>query len=108
MNNDPETSEIFRLTDSVSYQAEAIVSRTILKKDSGTVTLFAFDKGQSLSKHSAPFDAIVQLIEGKARITIGEITYELSAGDMIIMPANIPHAIESSGRFKMLLTMIKS
>ena len=107
MNKDLKTSEIFHLTDNIGYQDGAVVSRTILKKDTGTVTMFAFDQGQGLSRHSAPFDAIVQLIEGSALITIGESTYDLSAGDMIIMPGNIPHAVEATGRFKMLLTMIK-
>ena len=107
MNKDIKASEIFRLNDSIGYQDGAVVSRTILKKDTGTVTLFAFDQGQGLSRHSAPFDAIVHLIEGTALITIGESTYDLSAGDMIIMPANIPHAVQATGKFKMLLTMIK-
>ena len=107
MNNQASTSEIYNLTESIDYQVGAVVSKTILKKETGTVTLFAFDQDQGLSKHSAPFDAIVQLIDGAAQITIGDTPFELKTGDMIIMPANIPHAVQAIVRFKMLLTMIK-
>jgi quercetin dioxygenase-like cupin family protein len=107
MSNDLATSKIYILKDSIEYQEGAVVSKTILKKNTGTVTLFAFDENQGLSKHSTPFDAIVQMIEGAAEITIGETIFNLGAGDMIIMPANIPHALQGPGRFKMLLTMIK-
>ena len=108
MNKEFDKAEIYPLETSIEYADDSIVSKTILKKETGTVTLFGFDKGQGLSKHSAPFDAIVQIIEGNANIIIDESSYQLSQGDMIIMPANIPHAVEASERFKMLLTMIKS
>jgi quercetin dioxygenase-like cupin family protein len=91
----------------IDYSKDAVVSKTIAEKKSGTVTLFAFDQGQNLSEHSAPFDAIVQIIEGEAEIIIGKESFILNEGKMIIMPANIPHAIKAGGRFKMLLTMIK-
>ena len=108
MNKEFDKAEIYPLETSIEYADDSIVSKTILKKETGTVTLFGFDKGQGLSRHSAPFDAIVQIIEGTASIIIDENAYQLSKGDMIIMPANIPHAVDATERFKMLLTMIKS
>jgi len=108
MNKEFNKAEIYPLETSIEYADDSIVSKTILKKETGTVTLFGFDKGQGLSKHSAPFDAIVQVIEGTASIIIDESAYQLSKGDMIVMPANIPHAVDATERFKMLLTMIKS
>ena len=107
MSQEFEKSRTYRLYESIDYQEEAIVSKTILKKDAGTVTVFAFDQGQGLSKHTAPFDAMVQIIEGTANITIDETNYQMSKGDMIIMPADIPHAVQATDQFKMLLTMIK-
>jgi quercetin dioxygenase-like cupin family protein len=92
----------------VEYSEEGIVSKRVLDKPTGTVTLFAFDKDQRLSTHSAPFDALVQVIDGSARITIAENPYDLKAGDTIIMPAGIPHAVYATEKFKMVLTMIKS
>jgi quercetin dioxygenase-like cupin family protein len=91
-----------------SYQDGAIVSRTIIEKPTGTVTLFAFDKGQGLSEHTAPFDALVQIIDGESEITIAGEPFQLARGEMIIMPANKPHALKANERFKMLLVMIKS
>jgi len=91
-----------------AYQEGAVVSRTLLKRGGGTVTLFAFDEGQSLSEHTAPFDAIAHVIEGEALITIGGTPLALRAGDMVLMPANQPHAVHAPSRFKMLLTMIRS
>ena len=90
------------------YQEGAVVSRTLLKHGGGTVTLFAFDEGQSLSEHTAPFDAIAHVIEGEALITISGTPLALRAGDMVLMPANQPHAVHAPARFKMLLTMIRS
>jgi quercetin dioxygenase-like cupin family protein len=91
-----------------AYQEGAVVSRTLLKRGGGTVTLFAFDEGQSLSEHTAPFDAIAQVLEGQALITIAGVALTVSAGDMVLMPANQPHAVHAPSRFKMLLTMIRS
>ena len=91
----------------VEYSAEGIVSKRVLDKPVGTVTLFAFDKGQRLSTHSAPFDAMVQVMEGTAEIIINEQPFTLTAGDTIIMPAGIPHAVNATEKFKMVLTMIK-
>jgi quercetin dioxygenase-like cupin family protein len=91
----------------VSYQAGSIVSREILKKKTGTVTLFAFEAGQGLSEHTAPFDALVHVLEGEAEISIAGQPHRLKGGDMIIMPANQPHAVHAVQRFKMVLTMIR-
>jgi len=92
----------------VSYQTGAVVSRTILDKKAGTCTLFAFDAGQGLSEHTAPYDALVQVVEGEAAITIDGRPWRLHAGEMIVMPAHQPHAVKAVSRFKMLLTMIRS
>ena len=100
-------STIMNFSDKVDYSAEGIVSKRVIQKEKGNVTLFAFDKGQKLSEHSAPFDALVQVLEGKAEIMINRVPYMLTAGQSIIMPANIPHAVNAAERFKMLLTMIK-
>jgi quercetin dioxygenase-like cupin family protein len=102
-----EKSRIYHLKDSVNYSDGAIVSKIIIKNNAGNVSLFAFDKGQNLSEHTAPFDAIVQVVEGHARIIIDGTDYIMQDNDTIIMPANIPHAVEAVERFKMLLTMIK-
>lgn len=91
------------------YQEGSVVSREIIKKDIGTVTIFAFDKGQGLSEHSAPFDAFVQVIDGEAEITLAGQAHTVSKGQMIIMPGNVPHALQAvNSSFKMILTMIKS
>lgn len=105
--NDPigEKAKLARLVD---YQEGSIVSKTLIDKKTGTVTLFAFDKGQGLSEHTAPFDAMVLILEGEAQITIEGKPYSLSAGEMIIMPANKAHSVKAQDRFKMLLVMIKS
>jgi len=94
--------------DLVDYRESSIVSRTILEKNTGTVTLFAFDKGQGLSEHTAPFDALVYLLDGEAEITISGQILRLKQGEMVIMPANQPHALRAVEKFKMLLTMIRS
>ena len=108
MANTIEPSKIFGLNDSISYADGSVVSKTIVKKPSGNVTLFAFDKGEGLAEHSAPFDAIVQIFDGNAEIIIGGTPFNLVAGENIILPANIPHALKATERFKMMLTMIKS
>ncbi|MGD8629067.1 MAG: cupin domain-containing protein [bacterium] len=92
----------------IDYQAGSIVSRMLVKKDAGTVTLFAFDRDQGLSEHTAPFDALVYIIEGEAEITISGKAMTLKTGDTVIMPANDPHALKAVEKFKMLLVMVKS
>ena len=96
-----------RLALLVEYAADSIVSKTILDKSAGTITLFAFDKGQKLSEHTAPYDAVVQVLDGSARIKIGGEDVRVSDGEIIIMPANVPHAVAAEEKFKMLLTMIR-
>ena len=96
------------LSDTVIYQEGAIVSKEVLKKETGTVTTFAFDKGQGLSEHTAPFDAMVVILDGEAEIFISSQSNILKTGEMIIMPANEPHALKANVPFKMLLIMIKS
>ncbi len=107
MGNAPQT-EVLKLVDLVSYQVGSVVSRQITKAEAGNVTLFAFDEGQELSEHSAPFDALAHVLEGQAEIRIAGQPYVLSGGDCIIMPGNVPHAVRAVRRFKMLLTMIRS
>ncbi len=97
-----------RSVDLAAYQEGSVVSRTIIDKKTGTVTFFAFDEGQGLSEHTAPFDALVYLLEGAARITISGTPIDLRDGDMLIMPANQPHAVRATKRFKMILTMLRS
>lgn len=92
----------------IEYSADSIVSKTIIDKSAGTVTLFAFDAGQSLSEHQAPFDALVQIIDGAAILTIGGKEAKTSAGEIIIMPANVSHSVQAKEKFKMLLTMIRA
>jgi len=96
------------LIDLLHYQERAVVSRTLIEKETGTVTLFAFDRGQGLSEHTAPFDAMVCILDGKAEITISGNPNILEQGDMIIMPANEPHALKAVEKFKMMLIMIRS
>ena len=100
-------SEALDLAELVQYGDGAVVSRTLMQAAVGTVTVFAFDKGQGLSTHSAPFDALVQILDGSTEITIGEKTVPVSAGESLLMPADIPHALNATERFKMLLTMIR-
>ncbi len=97
-----------KTADFVNYQEGAVVSREIVKKPTGNVTLFAFDEGQGLSEHTAPFDALVQVLEGEAEIVISGQPHLLRGGEMILMPAGQPHALKAVQRFKMLLTMIRS
>lgn len=92
----------------VDYQPGAVVSRTIAEKPTGTITVFAFDRGQSLSEHTAPFDAVVQVLDGQTELTVGGKAFRLTAGKLLIMPADVPHAVAAVERFKMLLTMIRS
>jgi len=101
-------SKASRASGLVDYQAGSVVSRTLLDKKAGTVTLFAFDEGQGLSEHTAPYDAMVMIIDGEAEVTIASIPLHLAAGEMTIMPANKPHSLRAPARFKMLLVMIRS
>ncbi len=101
------TGTVFSLSQQIEYSEGGIISKQIVKSLTGNVTLFSFDKGQGLSEHTAPFDAIVQIIDGKAGITVGGIPHTLETGQIIIMPANVPHAVHAVESFKMLLTMIK-
>lgn len=105
MNNLAGT--VLNLKDLVSYQTGSVVSRTLIDKSVGTVTVFAFDHGQGLSEHTAPFDALVQIIDGTADITIDGSLHTVKEGEMIIMPANRPHSLKTNPQFKMLLTMIR-
>jgi quercetin dioxygenase-like cupin family protein len=98
----------FKLDELVNYQANSVVSRTLIDKKAGTITLFAFGQGQGLSEHTAPFDALVYLVDGEAEVTISGKAYRLTEGEMITMPANEPHALRAITQFKMLLVMIKS
>ena len=101
----PESKNLKDLAD---YQKGSVVSREIIAKDTGTVTLFAFDEGQGLSQHTAPFDAMVNILDGEAEITISGKPFHLSTGEMIVMPANEPHALRAVKKFKMMLIMIRS
>jgi len=96
------------LASLIDYQDQAVVSRTLLKKETGTVTLFAFDAGQELSEHTTPFDALVQVVDGEAEIIIAGESLHPTAGQMVVMPANKPHAVKAPKRFKMMLVMIRS
>jgi quercetin dioxygenase-like cupin family protein len=101
-------STIMRFKEKVEYSSEGIVSKRVLQKEKGNVSLFAFDKGQQLSEHSAPFDALVQVLDGEGEIILNGKSHILLEGESIIMPANVPHAVFATERFKMLLIMIKS
>ena len=102
-----EASKLFTLNENITYADNSVVSKTIIKKESGTVTLFAFDSGQGLSPHVAPFDALVQIVDGECVFSIQEEKFNMKSGDCLILPAGAVHAVESSLRFKMLLTMIR-
>lgn len=101
-------AQILNLTEMVAYQDGSVVSRQVTKSDTGNVTLFAFDTGQGLSEHTAPFDALVHILDGRADIFISGEQFTLESGQAIIMPANQPHALKAPERFKMLLTMIRA
>ena len=105
--NEFEKSVIFSFQDKVDYSPGGIVSKQVVKTEKGNVSLFAFDKGQELSEHTAPFDALLTVLEGTGEVLIDQKPYLLKAGESVIMPANIPHAVNAVERFKMLLVMIK-
>ncbi len=102
------SGQVVKPVDLVSYQGGSVVSRTIIDRNTGTLTLFAFDEGQGLSEHTAPFDALVHVVDGEAEVTISGKSANLKEGQMVIMPANQPHALRAIKRFKMMLVMIKS
>jgi len=106
--NEFERSIVFSFDSSVDYADGAIVSKSVLKKETGNISLFAFSKGEALSEHTAPFDAMIQVVDGKGEVTIGGKPFQLESGQTIIMPAGIPHSVRAVERFKMVLTMIKS
>ena len=100
--------QVSNLENDIAYQKDSVVSKTIIGKKTGTVTLFAFDAGQGLSEHTAPFDALVYGVDGDAEVTVASKQLVLKKGETVILPANIPHAVKPLGQFKMLLVMIKS
>ena len=108
MANEFEKGKTFSYSNSIAYSDNAVVSKHILKKETGNISIFAFDKGEGLSEHTAPFDAVVSIVDGKADVKIDGQSHVLEAGENIIMPANIPHSLHALEKFKMVLTLIKS
>ena len=102
------SAQVSRLADLIQYQDAAVVSRTILKRESGSITVFAFDASQGLSEHTTPYDALVQVLDGEAEIAIAGQPHRVRQGEVILMPANRPHALKAVTRFKMVLTMLRS
>lgn len=107
MNNLFETKKVFNFENDIDYAKGGVVSKQVTKNEAGNITLFSFDEGQGLTEHKAPFDAVVQILDGEAEIQIDGTPYLLKKGESIIMPANHPHALQAIKPFKMLLTMIK-
>jgi quercetin dioxygenase-like cupin family protein len=107
-SNEFEKAKVFSFNDSVEYASGGILSKTVLKKETGNISLFSFAKGEALSEHTAPFDAMIQVVDGKGEVIIGGKSFVLEAGQTIIMPAAIPHAVKAVEKFKMVLSMIKS
>ena len=101
-------ASILNLDEQIQYQENAVVSSQVLRAESGNVTLFAFDEGQELSEHTTPYDALLQILDGKAEITISGKSFPMQAGETIILPADEPHAVKATAQFKMLLTMIRA
>jgi quercetin dioxygenase-like cupin family protein len=108
MGEDHEPRGVLSPTELVAYQPGSVVSRTLLKNGAGSITLFAFDEGQELSEHTVPHDAVIQLLDGEAEIRIAGTPYRVGRGEMIVLPGSRPHAVRALGRFKMLLTMLRS
>ncbi len=108
MSEQVNNVDVVNLPAALEYQESSVISRVLLKNAGGTITLFAFDEGEGLSEHKTPFDAFLNVIEGSARIRIADREHELGAGDSILLPANIPHAVDAVTKFKMLLVMIKA
>jgi quercetin dioxygenase-like cupin family protein len=107
-SNEFEKSKVFSFSESIDYSDGGIVSKTILKKQTGNISLFSFAKGEALSEHTAPFDAMISVVDGRGEVVIGGESFILTTGQNIIMPANITHAVNAVEKFKMVLTMIKS
>lgn len=107
MKTDDYKGRAIELATGVEYANDSVVSKTILDKKTGTLTLFAFDKGQGLSEHTSPYDATVQIVDGVAELTVGGVAHRVKAGELFIMPAGIPHSVRAVERFKMLLIMIR-
>jgi quercetin dioxygenase-like cupin family protein len=107
MNEQDNKGKAIEWATGVEYADGSVVSKTLLDKKTGTLTLFAFDKGQGLSEHTAPFDATVQIVDGQAELTVGGVPHRVHAGQLFIMPANVPHSVRAIERFKMLLIMIR-
>jgi len=101
-------TDIVNPSTALQYQKGSVISRVLLKNAGGTITLFAFDEGEGLSEHKTPYDAFVTVVEGTTRIRIADLDHSLSAGDSLLLPANIPHAVDAVTKFKMLLVMIKA
>ncbi len=108
MNKTIEISKTFLPAENIEYANGSVVSKMIVRKPSGNITLFAFDKGEGLAEHSSPHEVLVQVIDGRAEISIGDISHSVDQGHCIILPSNIPHALQANERFKMMLTMIKN
>lgn len=108
MSNETLIGHAITLNELAAYQPGSVVSRTLIDKKIGTLTLFAFDEGQGLSEHTAPYDAVVQVLDGTAAVTIAGEVHQVTAGQMIIMPANVPHSLRAEVPFKMLLVMIRA
>lgn len=106
--NEFDKAKIFSFSESVDYSEGGIISKTVLKKQTGNISLFSFAKGEALSEHTAPFDAMITVVDGRGEVVIGGKSFLLEAGQSIIMPANITHAVNAVEKFKMVLTMIKS
>jgi quercetin dioxygenase-like cupin family protein len=107
-SNEFEKSKVFSFNESIGYSDGGIVSKTVLKRETGNISLFSFDKGEALSEHTAPFDAMIMVVDGRGEVIIGGKSFILEAGQTIIMPANITHAVNAVEKFKMVLIMIKS
>ncbi len=105
---DMSSAKVVKVCELIDYQEGSVVSRTILETETGTVTLFAFAEGQGLSEHTAPFDALVHLLDGEAEVIISGHSLSVQEGELVIMPANKPHALKAVAKFKMLLTMLRS
>ena len=105
---DPISGQVAQLVDLIEYQEASVVTRALVDRTAATVTLFAFDEGEGLSEHSAPFDALVFVIEGRARVTVSGVAHDVAAGQVLLMPANEPHGLRAATRFKMLLMMVRA
>ncbi|MBL8007728.1 MAG: cupin domain-containing protein [Ignavibacteria bacterium] len=108
MSAENKYSREFNPSDTVEYSDGAVVSKTIIKKENGNLTLFSFDKGERLAEHTSPYDAFIHILDGKAEVILDKIIHNLSAGQSILLPANIPHSLRAVEKFKMMLIMIKS